>query len=474
MECTENVQSKAKLARLKKEKGNQLYHMQNYQQAIELYTEAIKLCPESSVYYGNRCACYMVLQQYELALKDARRAVCLDSNFAKGYIRIVKCGLALGEMTAANTALSIVRKLSLNNSAVLQEVQKLDAIISFHVEGKRAYHSQDYEKVIYCVDRMLEHIPCTRYKVLKAESLALLGRYEESQNVTHDILHTDKQNVDAIHIYGFCLYYQGNIKDAFSNFKHVLRLAPKHEDARNKHKQAKTFIQKMEKGNKAFKEGRFSEAYTTYTEALQIDPTNSPVNMKLLFNKAMVCLSLGRLTEAVANCSRVLEMDPNYQKALLMRAKCYMDLRDFVKAVRDYKKAYEIDRNPETLRLLEDAELALKTTTHKDYYRILGVERNASAAEIKKAYRRKALIHHPDRHVNASEDERKEHEKKFKEVGEAFETLSSPGRKECYDSQCDEKAVTGNSAHRSRSHKHSTNQFRFRPGYESYSKSRFK
>jgi DnaJ family protein C protein 7 len=471
MECTESVKSREKLAKLKKEKGNLLYHMKNYQQAIDLYTEAIRLCPESSVYYGNRSACYMVLNQYELALKDARRAVGLDSNFAKGHIRIVKCGMALGEMTVANAALSSVRKLSLDNSAISEEVQKLEDIISFHVEGKKAYHSQDYEKVIYCVDKILEHVPCSRYKVLKAESLALLGRYQESQNVTNDILHTDKQNVDAIHIYGFCLYYQGNIKEAFSNFKHVLRLAPKHEDARNKHKQAKTFLQKMEKGNKSFKEGRFSEAYTTYTEALQIDPTNSPVNMKLLFNKAMVCLSLGRLTEAVANCSRVLEIDADYLKALLMRAKCYMDLRDFDRAARDYKKAFEMDRSPETLRLLEDAELASKTTKGKDYYRVLGVEKNASADEIKKAYRKKALIHHPDRHVDASEDERKDHEKKFKEVGEAFETLSSPGRKECYDSQCGEKTFIAN---RTRLNKHGTSQFRFKPGYESYCTSRFK
>jgi DnaJ family protein C protein 7 len=61
------------------------------------------------------------------------------------------------------------------------------------------------------------------------------------------------------------------------------------------------------------------------------------------------------------------------------------------------------------------------------------VHRNASPDEIKKAYRKKVLIHHPDRHVNASEAEGKEGEKNFKEVGEAFATLSSPESRACYD-----------------------------------------
>jgi DnaJ family protein C protein 7 len=65
---------------------------------------------------------------------------------------------------------------------------------------------------------------------------------------------------------------------------------------------------------------------------------------------------------------------------------------------------------------LQEAKLELKKSKRKDYYKILGVERNANDEEIKKAYRKRAMVHHPDRHSGATDQEKKDHEQKFKEV----------------------------------------------------------
>src|SRR5512145_1950452 len=65
---------------------------------------------------------------------------------------------------------------------------------------------------------------------------------------------------------------------------------------------------------------------------------------------------------------------------------------------------------------------------YKDYYKILGVARNATEAEIKSAFRKLALQYHPDRNPN-----NKQAEEKFKEINEAYEVLSDPQKRARYE-----------------------------------------
>ncbi len=64
----------------------------------------------------------------------------------------------------------------------------------------------------------------------------------------------------------------------------------------------------------------------------------------------------------------------------------------------------------------------------EDYYKILGIDKNASQSEIKKAYRKKAIKYHPDKNPGDGEAETK-----FKEAAEAYEVLSNPDKRARYD-----------------------------------------
>ena len=66
--------------------------------------------------------------------------------------------------------------------------------------------------------------------------------------------------------------------------------------------------------------------------------------------------------------------------------------------------------------------------TTRDYYEILGVEKSADADEIKRAYRRLAMKHHPDRNPGDAEAEAA-----FKEAAEAYEVLSDDQKRQVYD-----------------------------------------
>lgn len=65
----------------------------------------------------------------------------------------------------------------------------------------------------------------------------------------------------------------------------------------------------------------------------------------------------------------------------------------------------------------------------KNYYKTLGVDRNATQEEIKKAYRKLAMKWHPDR----NSENKKESEAKFKEIGQAYSVLSDDKKRKIYD-----------------------------------------
>lgn len=77
-------------------------------------------------------------------------------------------------------------------------------------------------------------------------------------------------------------------------------------------------------------------------------------------------------------------------------------------------------------------------TNNKDYYKILGIDKNASANEIKKAFKSMAKKYHPD--INKSPDA----EQKFKEINDAYSVLSDKDKKYNYDNYGDEKGPTSN------------------------------
>jgi DnaJ family protein C protein 9 len=81
-----------------------------------------------------------------------------------------------------------------------------------------------------------------------------------------------------------------------------------------------------------------------------------------------------------------------------------------------------------------------------DLYTVLSLERNATLDAIKKAYRRLALVYHPDKHATASEQAKEDASTKFKQIGFAYTVLSEPNRRVRYDltGKTDESLDLGN------------------------------
>eukprot|EP00092_Neocalanus_flemingeri_P016202 GFUD01017536.1.p1 GENE.GFUD01017536.1~~GFUD01017536.1.p1 ORF type:complete len:414 (+),score=120.53 GFUD01017536.1:205-1446(+) len=367
------------------------------------------------------------------ALDDTRKATSLDPDMEKGWSRMAKCSLLLGDRVSATLAGTRLKKLGqLEGQEVLE---KVEILAMYEQSGQTALTVSHYSDGANWYSKSLQLSPyCVAMRVALAECLLYQEKYAEAIEEVNRALDQDNVDTDALFVRGLLFYYQDMMDKALDHFKTVLKLAPDHEQAKEKFKKAKCLKQLKDCGNKAFKAGDFQNALRDYTEALSLDPLLKSMNSKLYFNRATVYTKLGDLQKCLEDCTAALENDPNYLKALLRRAKTYMELKDFENSIQDYEKAHINDpQNIEIKRLRKEAKLEKKKLTRKNYYTVLDIDMKATDDEIKKAYHKQAMKHHPDKHTAASDDGKKVHEQLFKEVGEAFAVLSDSELKAVYD-----------------------------------------
>jgi len=424
-----------KLALLRKEEGNKLYAAKDYKEAIKLYSEAIALDPDCAAYYGNRAAAHMMNKAFKAAIEDARCATKLDHRFVKGYMRAAKCYMSVGQSASARDTLHQALEIEPKNKQIQQELLTLGRMVDFETRGANAYQQSNFQEAEYNMRKLIEIAPASlNYKGLQAECLALMGKYGDAQILANDIIREDQFNCEGLYVRGLCLYYQDQTERAYRLFQQLLRTSPDFKKAKDAYKKARLLETTKEEGNQAFRNQDYAKALERYTTALAVDPLNTNTNAKLYNNRGTVNYKLNNKTECIEDCTKAINLDATYIKPYLRRAKCYMDTEQYEDAVRDYEKVTKMDRSNENRQLLKEAKLELKKSQRKDYYKIIGVPKTATDDEIKKAYRKEALKHHPDRHSNETDEKKKEEERLFKEVGEAYSVLSDPQKKARYDS----------------------------------------
>ncbi len=119
-------------------------------------------------------------------------------------------------------------------------------------------------------------------------------------------------------------------------------------------------------------------------------------------------------------CKALLTMDSNSQDALVNAGEMAMKKEEWEDAVRFFDRAFEASgrTSQDIHQRLQKAQQILKQSKKKDYYKVLGVSRDADLKTIKKAYRKKAIAAHPDKGGS---------EQKMATVNEAYEVLSKEG-----------------------------------------------
>ncbi|WPG98291.1 dnaJ-like protein-like protein subfamily C member 7 [Acrodontium crateriforme] len=417
--------------------GNAFYKAGKYAAAIDEYSKSINANPQSSTYLSNRAAAYMAANRYPEALEDCKLADELEPNNTKILHRLAKVYTALGRPQEAldiydNMQSAPAAKDRAPAQNMLKNIAQAQDSLANNTGGSM---------VIYALDTAEKGLGAgvfapRKWKLMRGEAYLKMGNVNalgDAQNVAMSLLRSNSADPEALVLRGRALYAQGENEKAIQHFRQALSCDPDYKEAVKYLRMVQKLDRMKEEGNGHFKAGRYPQAIEVYTAALEVDPLNKGINSKLLNNRAMCYSKQKEWKLAIQDCDSAIRMDPSYTKARKTRAKALGESGNWEEAVRAYKSIQESSpEEPGIAKEIRNAELELKKSKRKDYYKILGIEKDASEHEIKRAYKKLAVKHHPDKNIGDPDAENR-----FKDIQEAHETLVDPQRRERYDSGVD-------------------------------------
>ncbi|CAH8581453.1 unnamed protein product [Schistosoma curassoni] len=405
----ESPESEQLLVEEYKNQGNSCYKQGMYNEAIAWYTKGIEIDSTNVFLYNNRSAAYLMINKPLDAYKDASRfcfhsfqinysldrSISLDSQNVKSILRCLKCCLILGDLNEAKRLCSVVRQLEPTNMEFSSLLQKIELLSETHRSYEDKLSTSDFRHALHLITKCIELAPASlSFNLQKLNILIQLKRFSEAKILVENLLHSHSSSVDLLFYRGLCLYYLDHLDKAIVHFQHVLRLHPDHIETQKVYKRAKNLLKYKEEGNTFIHDHKYSQALEAYTKALEVDPSHDMINAKLYCNRACALFYLDRFDEALNDCDNAISLEPNYLKARIRRARCYSSLEEYEKAVEEWTAVVKLDGSQENKKSLQAAKSAL-SVSQRDYYKILGLKKNASSDDIKQAYRKSALLYHP-------------------------------------------------------------------------------
>lgn len=381
--------------------------------------------PDSSTYLSNRAAAYMSNGQYDPAFKDCSRAADLDPQNPKILTRLARILVSLGLPEDA-----LVTFNRITPSPAARDVAPAKEMLHHVRAAQDALRGAKGSMVLHALNQA-ERLqgpgaPKPRkWQLMRGEAFLKMGdqtSLAEAQNIAMSLLRQNNQDPEGLVLRGRILYTMGDNAKAINFLRMALTCDPEFKDAIKWLRVIQKLDRMKEEGNKQFKAGKWEDAVRLYTDALEIDPTNRSINSKLVQNRAMCRIKLKDFDTAIEDCERAIKLDSKYVKAHKTKANALGLAGKWEEAVRQWKAVQELDpEDRSVLKEIRNAEMEFKKSQRKDYYKILGVEKTVDDHGIKKAYRKLAIIHHPDKNQG-----NKEAEERFKDISEAYDTLSNP------------------------------------------------
>jgi len=403
-----------------------------YSDALSHFHAAVDADPGNYMSYYKRATVYMALSRPRPALADLDKIIEIRPAFVKA--RAMRGGvlLKMGRLDEAHIDLENVVRKDPDNEEANRQYSMINTLKEMIEDAKDYINWSNWEPAIETLTTLLEHIPWDpTLRELRSEAYLGMG------NVVHaisDIRSVNKLTSDnmAGHYKLASLHYQlGESDESLLEIRECLKLDPDHKDCFPFYKKLK----KVAKFITQAKEARDGQDWEGCVSAAHKVLKNEPSMENIRFhahNRLCQCeTKQGNTIEGRKACSDAIKIEDE-PRLYCDRADAYLAEDMFDEAVNDFRAALERDEDFSRAKEgMQKAQKLQKQAGKRDYYKILGVKRSATKKEISKAYKKLAIVWHPDKFQD--EDEKKAAEKKFMDIAAAKEVLSDEEMRQKYD-----------------------------------------
>ncbi|KRX95561.1 DnaJ -like protein subfamily C member 3 [Trichinella pseudospiralis] len=419
--------------------GKQLVSKGQFNDALVHYHAAVgtEADPNNYLTLYRRATVYLALGKSKSALPDLDRVIELQPDFIAARIQRGNVLLKKGSLDEAERDyLAVLDKDNKANEEVQQKLNEVESTRKRLKQAEALFLSGDYSSAEKIYTQLLEISPWNnQIHLQRAECYEHIG---ELQKAVMDIRLAVKlvpDNTDALYKASVFCYKLGDLSDSLNQIRECLKIDPEHQKCFKFYKNVKNIAKQLETVEKAVAEKQWQKCLDSSDAMLKLEKSEQNVVLLAKSSKCKCFIKLEKSDDAVETCSEVLRANPDDLQALLNRAEAYMMNQAYDEAIVDYQRAVNIDDGNRVAKEgLKKAQRMQKQSNKKDYYKILGVKRNADKRTISKAYRKLAQKWHPD---NFQGDEKKIAEAKFIDIAAAKEVLTDPEKREKFDAGID-------------------------------------
>lgn len=413
--------------------GMQLLSRGQYSDALSHFHAAVDADPSNYMSYYKRATVFLALSRSRPALADLDKVIQLKNDFQAARVQRGNVLLKMGRLDEAHIELEKVLAKDPGNDEAAKMYTNIEPLQKSVEEVHQFMQYKNYQPAIDKLTELVEYMPWdSELREIRADAYMGVGNTVHAISEMRALTKLTNDNTEGYFKLATLHYQLGEGEESLNEVRECLRLDPEHKDCYPFYKKVKKVAKFLTASQEAQNQQDWNECVSAAQKVLKNEPKIDNIRFHG-HDRLCHCLVNGRSEAKLArkSCDEALRIHEE-PRILCDRAEAYLVDEMYDEAVNDYRRALDLDESFNRAKEgLGTAQKRQKQASKRDYYKILGVRRNADKKEISKAYRKLAQKWHPDNFQD--DDEKKVAEKKFMDIAAAKEVLSDEEMRQKFD-----------------------------------------